>query len=403
VIDRLKSSLKQLDAWIEKEDFKGWDPHDALNSPLLKRLAFGNRRMGQVWVQLLKNSPVNLRPVLGVPKGYNPKAIGLFLATYWRKYLLSQNETHLRHAQCFADWLQKNVSPGYHGACWGYNFDWPNRDFCAPTRTPAIVNTAFNALAFLDLDMLPDPTGSAAWGDYPIKIARGACEFILRDLWIEKPSKDERCFSYTPLDRRRVHNANVLGALLLAQVGTRTSESELIEASLEAARYTVRRQQSDGSWIYGESSRDNWVDNFHTGYVLVALKRIGEVLQTSEFDSAVMRGYRFWKETMFEQDGVARYYANRLYPIDAHCIAQAILTFLEFADRDPEAIGWALRVADWGIRNMQDKDGYFHYQIQPRYRIRTPYMRWTQAWMQRSMTELVGRMSIAGSDSGRAD
>ena len=65
----------------------------------------------------------------------------------------------------------------------------------------------------------------------------------------------------------------------------------------------------------------------------------------------------------------------------------AILTFLAFDDRDPDGCASAWRMARWGVERLQDPAGYFHYQIHPRYRIRIPYMRWTQAWMQRALAE----------------
>jgi hypothetical protein len=149
----------------------------------------------------------------------------------------------------------------------------------------------------------------------------------------------------------------------------------------------------DGSWKYGEWDRDNWVDNFHTGFVLVALKRIGEALETQEFADSIARGYAYWKEHLFLPDGTPKYYPDRTYPVDAHSVAQAVITFLEFTDLDNEAEEWALKAARWGLSNLQDPDGYFHYQLHSRYRIRTPYMRWSQAWMQRALTELVWRQS----------
>jgi hypothetical protein len=393
---QLEEALHKLDTWIELEHFKGWDPHDALTSPLLKRLTFGNRLLGIAWVQLLRRSPVNLRPLLGVPKGYNPKGMGLFLASYLRKYQMTGDPQHLERARFFADWLWEHISPGYSGACWGYNFDWPNRGFFAPAGTPTIVNTAFIALAFLDLHVhysnfqspIPGP-GQVSNLHYPLSVARSGCDFILNDLNPIRPAQDELCFSYTPLDRRCVHNANLMGAWLLAEVYTHTEESILAEQALAAARYAAHRQRPDGSWPYGEGHKDGWVDNFHTGFVLVALKHIAAGLETDEFGDAIARGYRFWKERMFLPDGTPKYYPDKVYPIDAHCVAQAVLTFLEFTDRDPQAGAWAWRVARWGIEHMQDPKGYFHYQIHRHHRIRIPYMRWSQAWMQRALTELL--------------
>lgn len=398
-IANIVEASQRLDNWIEFQEFCGWDPFDALNSPLLKRLTFGSRRLGQVWVQFFKHSPINLRPLLGVSKGYNPKGMGLFLASYLRKYQQSGETRYQERILFFADWLQQNVSPGYNGACWGYNFDWPNRGFFAPKGTPTVVNTAFIGLAFLDLYQFAHDGLSASGfqlsGLQPsvfrssLDIARSACQFIIHDLQVARPASDECCFSYTPLDHRCVHNANVLGAWLLAEVGAISSDSELAQFALQAARYTARRQLPDGSWPYGENGNDTWVDNFHTGYVLVAMNRIGNRLQTDEFNGVVKKGYQFWKREMFLPDGTPKFYANKTYPIDTHCAAQSILTFLEFTTHDPQGLEWAERVAGWAVEHLQNAQGYFNYQRTRYFLNRSAYMRWTQAWMQRALTELL--------------
>jgi hypothetical protein len=387
--DAVFDAAERLDAWIEGEGFKGWDPHDALNSPMVKTLTFGSRWLAVAWLQLVKRSPVNLRPVLGVPKGFNPKGMGLFLASYIRKYRCRGNAADLERVTMLVRWLDEAKRPGFAGACWGYNFDWPTRNLFAPVGTPTVVNTAFNGLALLDCAMLGSDAKLSALVDRARVLARSACEFILRDLPSDRPADDELRFSYTPLDRRFVHNANVLGASLLAAVSEVTRESDLADAALAAARHTARRQRADGSWPYGDQESDGWVDNFHTGYVLVALKRVAACLRTPEFDAVLAKGYEFWKKNMFLEDGTPKYYVNRTYPIDTHCVAQAILTYLAFADRDSDAVASAWRIASYGVDRLQDPAGYFHYQIHPRYRIRIPYMRWTQAWMQRALTELL--------------
>lgn len=405
---KIISALERLDSWIESEHFRGWDPHDALNSPLIRRLTQQNRFAGILCLQLLKRSPLNLRPLLAIPKGYNPKGMGLFLASYARKYAVTHNPQQREYVTFFARWLLKNAAPGYSGTSWGYNFDWPNRAFFAPAGTPTVVNTAFIALAFLDMhfllgnelkwlsvvgddDMLE---GKATVEQHSrvssaLNVARSACDFVLRDLKVLAPAADELCFSYTPLDQRAVHNASMMGAWLLASVFKHTKERDLGMAALAAARFTARRQLPDGSWPYGEATNDRWVDNFHTGFVLVALKRTGEFMQTDEFDKCVLRGYRFWKKRMFLEDGTPKYYPDSTFPVDVHSVAQAILTFLEFRHEDSEALEQAVRIAEWGISNLQDSNGYFYYRICRGYSIRTPYIRWAQAWMQRALTELV--------------
>jgi len=378
----VESALARLDAWVEARDFRGWDPHDALNSPLVKAFTFGQRRLGQVWVQLLRRSPVNVRPLLGVRTGHNPKAMGLFLASYWRKYQLSGEARHLERVRWLAEWLRDDAARTAHGLGWGYNFDWPNRDFFAPAGTPTVVNTAFVGLALLDVQL----------SDFDARsLLRAACDFIRFDLRQTPGGPGELCLSYTPLDGRRVHNANVLGAWLLAETAARTGDAELADLALSAARYTARRQRADGSWLYGEAAHDAWVDGFHTGYVLLALRGLGRAVETQEFELAVNRGYAYWKARCLGPEGAPRYYPDRPYPQDAHSAAVSILTLLAFARDDPAAAPLAEQMVHWAITNLQAPDGSFDYEISRRYRIRIPYMRWTQAWMQRALTEWVVR------------
>jgi hypothetical protein len=236
---------------------------------------------------------------------------------------------------------------------------------------------------------------SGALGKPALETARSACEFIVRDLRMCRQTADELCFSYTPIDSRYIHNANVMGAWLLAEVAAQTSEKELAAMALASARYTARRQRLDGAWGYGEAANEAWIDNFHTGYVLMALKHLAARLRTDEFAACVSKGYRFWKTHMFRHDGAPKYFLDRVYPIESHCVATAILTFLAFADEDAEGCHLALRSAQWGTAHLQNPAGYFDYQITPFYRSRIPYMRWVQAWMQRALTELLATEPIS--------
>lgn len=377
----IEKNSKNLDRWIENENFSGWDPHDALNSPFLNKLTGHNRLAGIIGVQLLKRSPVNFRPILGIKKDYNPKGMGLFLASYLRKYQLTQKLKHLEQVNFFAHWLRENISSGYSGACWGYNFNWPNRSFFAQKGTPTIVNTAFIALAFLDIYRI---LGS----EKALETARSACDFILNDLATIKPKVDELCFSYTPIDKRFIHNANLMGAQLLAEVSAITGEAILAERAIVAAQYSAHRQLANGSWRYGEEKKEGWVDNFHTGFVLNALKKISESLSDDSFQKTIEQGYAFWKDNFFLDDGTPKYYADKIYPLDIHSVAQAILTFLEYRTLDENAKNSANKIALWAIENMQDVDGYFYYQRHRYYQNKIPYLRWSQAWMQRAITEI---------------
>lgn len=385
-------TIQKLETWIQKGNYRGWDPFDALNSPFLRKLVGNNRRLGQVFVQLFKRSPINFRPLLNVPKGFNPKGMGLFLSTYIQKYRQNQNDSDLETALYFADWLEQNRTKTTHGIGWGYNFDWPNRGFFAPAGTPTVVNTAFIGFAFLDLYDLAQtgllPKAHPWYGERSLAIASKASDFILKDLHVLNKDDEKICFSYTPMDQRYVHNANILGAKLLAQVAVRTKDAVLANYASSAAKFTVAHQRSNGGWAYGISKIDSWIDNFHTGYVLDGLQSIANSFNTDIFDSAISKGYKFWKDHFLPVNAGPKYYYEKMYPVDIHNISQTILTGINFYSIDPTALAYISEALDCGLTNFQDREGYFYYQKTPFYTNRIPYMRWAQAWMLSALVKL---------------
>jgi hypothetical protein len=151
----------------------------------------------------------------------------------------------------------------------------------------------------------------------------------------------------------------------------------------------VSKQHSDGAWFYSEAPSQHWIDNFHTGYNLGALRSIGSDLATDEFDVSVRRGFEFYRANFFREDGAVKYFHDRVYPIDIHCVAQSILTLLEFKGLDPANIERAHRVLQWAMKHMWDERGFFYYRRLPMGTIRTSYMRWSQAWMLLAMSTLL--------------
>jgi hypothetical protein len=73
--------VREMLSYVESADYAGYDPYDALNSPLLRRITANSKWARLAVTQLNRRSPANLRPLLRIPKGHNPKGIGLFLET----------------------------------------------------------------------------------------------------------------------------------------------------------------------------------------------------------------------------------------------------------------------------------------------------------------------------------
>ncbi|HEX8720793.1 MAG TPA: hypothetical protein VF736_09210 [Pyrinomonadaceae bacterium] len=392
----LESVYERLWAWCRARGFAGHDPFDALNSRLFQSTPLRRSRLARLaWAQAFKRSPVNLRRLALVPAGRNAKATALFALAALARFRATGRDEDAGEARALLDdLLGARVETAAGGAAWGYNFDWQGRAFYAPRGTPTVVPTAFAARALAEgvaaLDT-PGEEGTVSEGVWKYVTAlAGACRFILEELNRADEGADEVCFSYTPLDRTRVFNASLLAGEALAAAGAVTGPRAWGDYALRAARYVVRRQREDGSWAYGADSYQSWADNFHTAFVLTSLERIRracaprleeDARTRDEIGEAVGRGYRFWRESFFLADGWPKYYHRSAHPADAHSAGAALVALAELRDSEPDAARLARRVASWAVENLYDPRGFFYYQRRRLYTVRTPYMRWSQAWM----------------------
>jgi hypothetical protein len=382
----LERAYENLAAWCRERDYAGHDPFDALNSRLFQATPLKRSRAARLaWTQLFKRSPVNLRKISRVPVGRNSKGTALFALSALSEFRRTRAKESEREARVLLDDLLAARLEGWSGAAWGYNFDWQGRAFFAPRGTPTIVPTAFAARAFTEAARdLEDETY--------LRRARSICDFILQDLPRSHESDHEVCWSYSPVDRTRVFNASLLAAETLASVGALTNENELLELARRGARYVTNRQRADGSWAYGQDNYQSWADNFHTAFVLTSLKRITSAYPAchDEFADAIERGYQFWRASFFLANGWPKYFHDRLYPVDAHSAGAGLVALAELSQDDTSAIALAERIAFWAIENLRDpRRGFFYYQRRRFYTVRTPFMRWSQAWMLYGLARLL--------------
>lgn len=373
-MDSLISLNSRLLDKLRDEDFAGFDPFDSLNSRLLSATPFyRNSFIRLAWLQLGKRSPINLRPLLGVPKRRNPKGIGLVISGLVNDYHRTGEVQLLDEAGELAQWLlEERSSPDtWAHSCWGYHFDWQARAFYVPAGKPNIITTCYVARALFELGKV---TGNESF----IAASLDAARFISRHLYTEA---DGRCFyAYIPGESAFVHNASLWGAAWCGFAGKELGDDALVDQALEVARQSVQEQLEDGSWVYGSLHHHQFKDGFHTGYNLEALNLLRDALQTDEFDECIAKGYRHYVETFFEADGTAKYYDNSVYPLDMHSFAQAIFTLLKVGGR-AEDLAFCEKVIQRAIELMyRPSTELFIYQKTRHFTNRINYMRWTQAW-----------------------
>jgi len=365
----------RLYRYAKDRDFSGWDPYDGLNSRLFKATPLNRIPLCRLaWIQFFKRCPINFRPLVLVPKGRNAKGIALFASAALNLHRITGDEQYVKDAVDLLDWLRGNYTKGYSGHAWGYNFPWQSRLDLKPAFFPTIVTTSFIALSLLDgYDATND-------GIY-LETAVSAANFILKDLNIHREG-EATAYSYGPDDHSRVHNATALGGHLFARLYKAANDKNYLTAANNAMAFVVSRQRDDGAWLYGDDPTQKWIDNFHTGYNLIALKKYQEFTGDTRYKEAIAKGFSFYQKELFTRTGEPKYFSHSFYPVDIHTCAVAILMFAEFdmPDRAKELI-------EWTVTKLWNKKGWFDYQITRYFRNSIPYMRWSEGWILNSLAK----------------
>lgn len=377
-----------LKRYCEKEEYKGWDPFDGLNSRIFQVLPYFKTQ--PFWrlcvIQFFKRCPVNLRGVAMVPKGYNAKGLGLFLLGYCNlvktirqrpnlEVSLGTKEELIGKVHEVAELLIAMRAEGnYHGACWGYNFDWQARGgLFFPAHTPTVVATNFCATALMEAY---EVTGERRYLD----IALTSAGFVLQDLH-RHVCEGGFLFSYSPLPGNdTVYNASLLGSRLLAYCYHYTGRQDYLEAARTSVSACCKAQATDGSWIYGLGQTQGWIDSYHTGYNLDGLIGYEEMTGDKSFHDHIEQGYQYYIDHFFDEDGEPWHFIGHKYPIDIHCPGQLLVTMARLHKYECNQ-PLADKVLQWTLENMQDKKGYFYYQLKKPLSTKISYMRWSNAFM----------------------
>ena len=121
-IDEVLEAVLQ---WSKTRGFRGFNKHDGLNSPFL-RFALGWSKWSRlVAIQLVMRAPINVRPLLGVSRTYNPKGLALFTQGLLARFRITNDARYLDDARELLALLSTLRSPGrWAGSCWGYPYPW---------------------------------------------------------------------------------------------------------------------------------------------------------------------------------------------------------------------------------------------------------------------------------------
>ncbi len=375
--------------WAAARQYRGYNKHDGLNSPLLSALSL-RLRWGRIfWIQAVMRMPFNVRPLLGVRKAVNPKGLALFARALLNLYRATGEPSFRRQGLSLLDRLLGMGVNDFPGMSWGYGYPWQDVGFFAPAWFPNRIVTYFVGRAMIDAFEVTQEE----------RYLHGACQatkFILHAPRVLFETQEEKCVSYVPVDNieMAVMDVSALCGALCTMTGHHAGRPEWIEEGQRMIRYVVRRQTDYGAWFYTDPPGDSRIthDNYHSGEILDAVLDYIEYSGDDSFRDAHRRGLEFYRRHLFTVQGEPKWMHDRTYPFDIHGYAQGIITFSRVGDDDLSS-----RITENILRDMYDADEHrFYYQKRRFYTRRFTLMRWCQAWAVFALSYRLCHLESAG-------
>jgi hypothetical protein len=303
-------------------------------------------------------------------------------------------DKHHRRAVHFLEVLQETRCRDYEDYCWGYPFDWETRNGAIKEGTPLIttlpyVYEAFSVVFALDED--------PRWSRIMRSIAEHAFS-AYRDLEIAPGTAS--CGYTTALDDPcGVVNASAYRAFLLTKAAIELSEPRYLEVAKRNLNFVLSSQNADGSWYYSIDGKRDFVDHFHTCFVLKALTKIQQLTECPEVWNAIERGVNYYVKNLVDAGSLPLPFSKRprltvyrreLYDY-AECINLGVLLLGRFEQLDRILSNV---VSDLFAR-WQSEDGAFRARELVIGWDNVPMHRWAQSQIFRSLCFLLSELNKA--------
>ncbi|MFV9644571.1 MAG: hypothetical protein ACNYWU_01995 [Desulfobacterales bacterium] len=253
--------------------------------------------------------------------------------------LLAKNtgkEEYYQRAVHFLEILKSSRSPGFKHYCWGYPFDWVTRNGTISANTPFITTLPYVYEAFEYVYAIDK---NEQW----LEIMHSIAEHTVKDIQDFEVSPGAYSCGYGPYDDKGgVINASAYRAFLLTAASKRFSNEQFSKIAQGNVNFVIQSQQKNGSWYYSIDGTRDFVDHFHTCFVLKALSKIEQLIGHEGCRKAIERGVEYYLKELFDQEGLPKpfskaprmtVYRRELYDY-AECINLCVLLKNRFEELD---------------------------------------------------------------------
>jgi len=297
-------------------------------------------------------------------------------------YEATGNFSYLEKAVHFLTELKKSRCRQFKEYCWGYPFDWVWRGGVIKQQTPLITTTPYVYEAFLQVFQM-DPRDD--WKLVLQSIARHAATDI-KDF---RTSESASSCSYTPFDEGRVINASAYRAFLLTSASQIFCNEDYWRIAERNLNFVLENQNADGSWPYAVDGVRDFVDHFHTCFVMKALAKIQSLIGYKACEDAFVKGVDYYLKNLFDEDGLPKPFSRAprltVYKRELYDCAECINLCLLLRDRFPQLEAILEKVVAHILGVWVKRDGSFRSRKLHLGWDNVPMHRWGQAQMFRSL------------------
>ena len=295
-----------------------------------------------------------------------------------------KQESHLRRAVHFLEVLEATRCKGFRNYCWGYPFNWETRTGTYHKGTPMITSLPYMYEAFRQVQQLD---GNSHW----LEVMHSIAQHALEDYQDYEISPRASSCSYSPgkENTKGVINASAYRAFVLTRAAIDFSDEKYRKVAERNLNFVLESQNPNGSWYYSTDNVRDFVDHFHTCFVLKALTKIEQLTGSAQCRSAIERGANYYVKNLFDSNGLPKPFSKAprltVYRRELYDYAECINVGVLLSDRFPELDKiLSLVIADV-LQRWQKSDGSFRARELLLGWDNVPMHRWAQAQMFRSL------------------
>jgi hypothetical protein len=301
-------------------------------------------------------------------------------------YQATGDSSQLENAIHFLTELKKSRCNQFKEYCWGYPFDWVTRNGVLKEETPLITTTPYAYEAFLQVSEILESEGRGQRTEDGADLVaeyRHILESIARhaanDIKDFRTSENASSCSYTPYDSGGVINAAAYRAFLLTSASLLFSNDNYWKIAERNLDFVLENQNPDGSWFYAVDGVRDFVDHYHTCFVMKALAKIHALTGHAATLKALGKGVSYYLSNLFDADGLPKPFSRAprltVYKQELYDYAECINLCVLLRDRFPVLGATLEKVVTHVLETWVKRDGSF--------RSRKLYLGWDNVPMHR--------------------